>query len=503
MNLRIAEHPLVALVRDVVPDTIQVYLIGGALRDDLLQRPLADFDFTLSESALYYARKTANRLGGAFFPLDEERQTGRVIWTDEQGVRYKMDFSLLRGDSLLEDLRGRDFTINAMALDVHQPQRIEDPLGGARDLLGRILRVCSEFSMEEDPLRVLRGIRLAVLLGLQISPQTWKLMKESASKLGRISAERIRDELFHMLVQDRTSSAINLLERAGALEGTFPELKELMGIQQSAPHYLDVYHHTLSVLQQLEQLRLVLTQPPDTQWQANLISGMTSQKLGRYRKYIVEYLKEEIVPERSRWGLLKLAALYHDYGKAQTQQRDERGHIHFYRHEEVSAQQVRERMRALAFANNELDWVAQVVLHHMRPINLAMTNNLPSAKAVYRYYRDVGEAGIAIGIHSLADVLGAYGATVTAEIWQRHLEVVRSLFEAWWEKKSDVVKPPVLINGYDLMESLGLSPGPQVGSILEAIREAQASGEVTDRQQALALAHQLLDQGYSTSKTGE
>ncbi|MGB9639592.1 MAG: CCA tRNA nucleotidyltransferase [Anaerolineales bacterium] len=502
MNLRIAEHPFVALVRDLVPETIQVYLIGGALRDDLLQRQVADFDFTLSESALSYARKTANRLGGAFFPLDEERQTGRVIWTDEHGMRYKMDFSLLRGNSLEEDLRGRDFTINAMAIDVHQAQRIEDPLGGAQDLLNRTLRVCSDFSLEEDPLRVLRGIRLAVLLELHITPATWQLMKKAAGKLGKISAERIREELFHMLIQDHTSSAIELLERVGALERTFPELKELMGIQQSAPHYLDVYQHTLSVLQQLEQLHLVLTKLPHTQWQANLISGMTSQKLGRYREDIREYLKEEMVPERPRWGLLKLAALYHDYGKAKTQQRDEKGRIHFYGHEEVSALQVRERMRALAFANNELDWVAQVVMHHMRPINLALTNDLPSAKAVYRYYRDVGDAGIAIGLHSLADVLGAYGTAVTAEVWQRHLDVVRTIFEAWWEKKSDVVKPPLLINGYDLMEILGLSPGPQVGRILEAIREAQVSGEVNDRDQALGLARQLLDQGYSTSKTG-
>lgn len=503
MNLRIAEHPLVALVRDIVPDTVQVYLIGGALRDDLLHRPLADFDFTISEAALYFARKTANRLGGTFFPLDVERQTGRVIWMDEQGVRYKMDFSLLRGNSLLEDLRARDFTINAMALDVHQLQRIEDPLGGAQDLLARILRVCSDSSLEEDPLRVLRGVRLAVLLGLKIDPPTWRLMKEAVRKLGKVSAERIRDELFHILMQDHTASAIELLERAGALETTLPELKELIGIQQSAPHYLDVYHHTLNVLQHLEQLRLVLTQPPDAQWQANLMSGMTSQILGRYRENMRGYLKEEIVAERSRWGLLKLAALYHDYGKAHTQQQDERGHIHFYGHEVVSVQQVRQRMRALAFANNEMDWVSTVVMKHMRPINLAMTNELPSAKAVYRFYRDVGDAGIAIGLHSLADVLGAYGATVTAEIWQRHLTVVRTLFEAWWEKKSNVVKPPVLINGHDLMAIFGLSPGPQVGNILEAIREAQVSGEVSDRHQALELARQLLDQGYNTSKTGE
>ncbi len=503
MVLHIADHPLVALVRELVPDSIQTYLIGGAIRDDLLQRPVADLDFTLSESALVYARKAANRLKAAFFPLDLERQTGRVLWSDEKGVRYKMDFALLRGSSLIEDLLKRDFTINALALNVHQPEQVLDPLGGAQDLMKRILRVCSESSLEEDPLRVLRGIRLAVLLNLQIPSSTWRLMKEAGNKLSNISAERIRDELFHTLLQDHTASAIMLLDRVGALGDTFPELTELIGVEQSAPHYLDVYQHTLRVVQNLEQIRLVLTRPPDVQWQANLISGMTSLKLGRYREDIKKYLDEEIIAERPRWGLLKLAGLYHDSGKVLTQQREPNGRIHFYGHEKVSAEQVRERMKKLAFANSEIEWVSTVVENHMRPINLAMNNESPSPRVVYRFYREVGDAGVAIGLHSLADVWGAYGQSLTADIWQQQLDIIRILFEAWWEKKREIVKPVGLLNGHELMKEFGLIPGPLVGHLLEAIREAQVSGEVIDRQQALELAQRILDQGYITSNTGE
>ncbi|MGB9672957.1 MAG: HD domain-containing protein [Anaerolineales bacterium] len=493
--MRIAEHPLVKLVREIIPADIDVFLIGGALRDELLKRPVADFDFTLAHSAFYYARKIANRIGGAFFPLDEERQTGRVLWQDQEGKRYKMDFSLLRGASLEEDLQTRDFTINALAMDVHDPTHIYDPLGGAQDLWQHTLRVCSRNSLTEDPLRILRGIRLAVLLDLHIHPQTWHLMQSAVQGLERVSAERIRDELFHILVQNKSASALQIIERLGALDFTFPELLTIQGVRQSPPHYLDVYQHTLRVVQNIEEVSGVLTQPPETGWQANLISGMTSQQLGRYRAEIAAYLQHEIVPERPLLGLLKLAGLYHDSGKAQAQTEDDAGRIHFYGHEEFSAQAVAQRMRQLAFANTEIEWVSLVVLHHMRPINLALADTPPSAKAIYRFYRAVNEAGIGIGLLSLADVLGAYGTAVTATVWQRQLDIVRILFEAWWEKKPQLIKPARLLNGNDLMEMLGLPPGPQIGKLLEAIQEAQVSGEIADQSQALELARHLLNQG--------
>ena len=495
MTIRIGEHPLVALVGELVPSEIKTYLIGGAIRDEILHHTSADFDFSLSQSALHYARKIANRLGAAYFPLDLERQVGRVLWKDDQGFRYKMDFSLLRGESLLEDLQGRDFTINALALDVHHPEKIEDPLGGAQDLLKRVLRVCSERSMEEDPLRVLRGIRFAASLGLEIPSSTWGLMKTSARHLERVSAERIRDEVYHILRQEHTSLAIELLDKAGALEIVFPELRLLKGIKQSPPHYLDVYQHTLKVIQNIEQLCLILTQPPDTQWQANLISGMTSQTLGRYREEIRSYLAEEIIPERARWGLLKLAALYHDCGKVRTQQFDDNGRIHFYGHEELSAELASKRMSELTFANTEIEWVSTVIRNHMRPINLGILHEKPSPKTIYRFYRDAGEAGVAIGLLSLADVLGAFGTAMTADNWQYYLAVVRSLFEAWWEQKQEVVKPSPLLNGNELMAAFNLPSGPQIGRLLEAIKEAQVSGEVTERQQAIELAKRLIAQG--------
>jgi len=126
--------PILAQVRRALPDDKEVYLVGGAVRDALLARQSHDFDFTLGEGALHAARTVANKFGAAFFPLDEARDTGRVIFTDESGFRQILDFAALRGQDLTEDLMDRDFTVNAMAVNLRDPQALLDPLGGAADL---------------------------------------------------------------------------------------------------------------------------------------------------------------------------------------------------------------------------------------------------------------------------------------------------------------------------------------------------------------------------------
>ena len=159
--------PLLASVCEALLDVQGVYLVGGAVRDVLLGRASHDLDFAVPTDGIKLARRVANKMKGAFYPLDVERDTGRVILTHEEKTRTILDFATYRGADIETDLRDRDFTINAIAYDLNT-QSIFDPLNGANDVRVKLIRACASESLENDPVRVLRAIRLAVGLGFQI-----------------------------------------------------------------------------------------------------------------------------------------------------------------------------------------------------------------------------------------------------------------------------------------------------------------------------------------------
>ncbi|RPI84573.1 MAG: CCA tRNA nucleotidyltransferase, partial [Chloroflexi bacterium] len=183
-------------VVEEIPDGLPAYLAGGAVRDALLGRPVHDMDFVLFGKVLSVSRRIADRIGAAYYPLDEERQTARLVLIAQDGSRQIIDFSSPRGEDLESDLRARDFTINAMAVDVRRSQELLDPLGGASDLTQRLLRTTTGHSLEDDPVRMLRGIRLSAQFNLRILPETRDLMRKASNHLNRISPERLRDEIF-------------------------------------------------------------------------------------------------------------------------------------------------------------------------------------------------------------------------------------------------------------------------------------------------------------------
>lgn len=492
---------IVERVRQLLPEDLPVYLVGGAVRDALRGRPAHDLDFVLEKGVLDLARRTANALRRdgdwdvAYYPLDVERETARVILIPRSGERTILDFATFRGPDLLSDLRARDFTINAMAVSVQQLQSLIDPLGGAADLKEKRLRACSDTAFEDDPLRIIRGVRIAANLGFLIVPETRGLMRRAVPGLERVSPERRRDELFRILEGPQPAAGIRALEALGALEYVLPELVHLKNVTQSPPHIQDVWNHTLGVVQNLGSILRVLAPQYDPDQAASLMLGLISLRLGRYRQLLAEHLEASFTPERKASTLLILAGLYHDAGKPATRSVEagpEGERIRFLGHEQVGAEMIAARAAALRLSNEEAQRLQTIVLHHMRPLLLAQSGEMPSKRATYRFFRDTGEAGVDICLLSLADVLATYGPALPPQVWGHHLDVVRALFEAWWERREDDVLPPPLIDGNDLLGHFKLQPGPLIGKLLEAIREAQAAGEVRDRQQALHFAREWL-----------
>jgi putative nucleotidyltransferase with HDIG domain len=208
--------------------------------------------------------------------------------------------------------------------------------------------------------------------------------------------------------------------------------------------------------------------------------------LGRYREQIQTLLKTTLVPDRFLRPLLFLAALYHDIGKPESQQQtSESGRIRFLEHERIGAEIMRKRGRGLALSNQEVDWLETVIKHHMRPTWLAREPKQPSKRSTYRFFRDTGNAGAAICFLSLADLLATYGVTLPQDRWSRQLDVVRELLEAWWENRTENLDPPAILSGNDLLDEFDIKPGPMIGEILEALRESQATGKVSNREEAL------------------
>ncbi|HJW91800.1 MAG TPA: HD domain-containing protein [Anaerolineales bacterium] len=490
-------------IQATLPADLPVYMVGGAVRDLLLQRETHDLDFILPEGALKQARRVADALGGAYYPLDSVRAYGRVILARPGQVRLIVDIANIEGGDLEDDLRGRDFTINAMALELRQLETLIDPLGGLADLRNRRLRAGSPQAFENDPLRVLRGVRLAAAFECLITPETRGWMRQAAPRLSMVSAERLRNELFRILETPRRAAALRALDTLGALAPVLPELEELKGVTQPPPHIYDVWEHSLEVVERLETVLAVLATQHDPELSASLHLGMVAVQLGRFRGNIQTHLQSELSQGRTTRALLFLSALYHDIAKPRTRTIDPDGRTRFFEHEELGVQLVAQRAAALQLSKAEILRLERTVRQHLRPLLLAQTGRAVSRRAIYRFFRDAGPAGVDVCLLSLADVLGTYVLIPPQDIWARHIEVIRVLVEAWWEKPEQSVAPPALVTGHELMKELELEPGPLVGELLEAIREAQASGKVRDRKEALNLARVIAQGKVKNQGRGE
>jgi tRNA nucleotidyltransferase/poly(A) polymerase len=406
-----------------------------------------------------------------------------------------IDIAAMRGGGLTEDLQLRDFTINAMAMDIHQePLKLIDPLGGAKDLKDKVLRACSPHAFEQDPVRILRAVRFAFELNFSLEANTKSWLKEAIPLLENPSVERLRDELWRIFAGKHPAAALRTLHVLGAFSILFPEVASLANVKQSTPHVYDAFIHTLTLIDKLDLIFTWLCygkRPDSAQEESNLFLGMLDSVLGKYRPYFYAHFNNQGNMEHLK-GRLFFAGLYHDVGKALTPEADENGEYHFFNHDQIGAKIAAEKASALHLSNEDIQAVNTIITHHIRPIYLFLSNQPPSRRAVYRFFRDAGNQGVDIILLSLADYLAAVDYTLNQKEWERMLLTANTLLEAWWEKREEQVQPPPLINGNQLMQALGLSPSKKVGELLEAIREAQAEGNIKTADEALALARSLL-----------
>jgi tRNA nucleotidyltransferase/poly(A) polymerase len=468
---------------------IRVWLIGGAIRNSLLGLETIDFDFAVEGDARNLARSIANSLGGYYYELDSERDTGRVILVQEKEKRLLLDFARLRGGRIDQDLKERDFTVNALAVELSKSDKVLDTTGGLQDLKDKVLRLCSPDAIHNDPIRGIRAVRIAVQLGLTIDPTALSAIRNNADQLSRVSPERIRDEFFRLLELPLPGRAIRLMDHLGLLSVLFPHLDSLRELTQSPPHEFSVWDHTLAVLDHLGRLILALGREYDPEMASELVTGEIVYRLGRFREGINLHLDRELSHGRNIRQLLFLGALYHDVGKpACITLQDE--WIHFYGHESVGAEIIAEKARDLRLSNAEIQWLQILIRNHLRPSQLQNEKTI-SHRAIFRFLRDTDEAGAEVVLLSLADFLGMQTPPVDQEELSKRVETARQLLSAMFEADSRRYRPEPLLRGNEIAKALDLEPGPEIGRILNALQEAQVAGEVNSKGEAFAFIRSL------------
>jgi len=260
-----------------------------------------------------------------------------------------------------------------------------------------------------------------------------------------------------------------------------PELASTRGVSQPKEHFWDVFEHSLETVGAVELLLRQRDVPAD--------AGVTERV--PWGPQIEAHFAREVAGGRTRAALLKLAGLLHDLGKPETKTVESDGRMRFLGHPREGAGMAAALMRRLRFSNREIEMVRVMTEHHMRPGFLAR-DEVPTRRAVYRYFRDTGDVGIDTLFLGLADHLAARGPTLDAGEWRRHTRTTQHLLSEWFEERATVA-PPKIVDGHMLIDSLGLPPGPMIGQLLESVREAQAAGEIESADEALDLARKLME----------
>jgi poly(A) polymerase len=467
---------------------VKSYLVGGFIRDMLLGRDTNDIDIAVKAEALATASGAAAALGGKYVPLDEENGVGRVVLP---GMKWQIDFTTIQGD-VMQDLSRRDFTIDAMALELDKPFSVAsllDPFHGRDDLRRGIIRAIDDKVFKADAVRLLRAVRLAAELGFTIEGKTESFIHQDHELIVNIPGERVREELLRLLAIAGAGPRLTYLDELGLLTALIPELSPARGVDQPRMHIWDVFEHSLQTVAAVEFLLRERGWDYTNQDVLDTVPWSTRLR---------EHFDEGISHGSTRRTLLKLAALLHDIAKPRTKTITEDGRARFLGHPQEGADDADAIMERLRFTKREIQLVELLVKYHLRPTQMSQEGT-PTFRAIYRYFRDTGDTGIDILFLSLADHLAARGPALDLEQWREHTQMTDYVINRHFEEKN-LSQPPKLLDGHDIMRTFGLGPGRRIGELLEALREAQAAGEVADKQEAINYVTRLLTSSGKSEK---
>jgi poly(A) polymerase len=443
-----------------------VYVVGGPIRDSCLAREYSDIDLAVEGRGAQVARRFASASGGRFVMLDEEHDESRVVLKD-----HTFDFSGFPEGGLKSDLERRDFTINSIAVDLRELLEGEavpvDPFDGLKDIDRRVLKATTERSFGDDPVRILRAFRFSAQLGFRIEDETLALAREKRSLLGKSARERIAYEILLTFSQPQAYHALSLMADSSVLCTVFPMLEKTKGVAQNKLYPLDVFSHSLKTYEEMEKM----------------LADVEESPFAPRHSLVEEYL----AGSGRRTAILKMAALLHDIAKPDTIQPGDDNRLHFYGHDRTGAEEAaRFALEELKMSKKDSRMLLVLVKNHMWPHLLATQEEI-TERACRKFYREMEIEGVGVLLLAWADSLASVGPVDSSEPLAGCID---RLLEFYVLRREEVVLPP-LINGRDLIEKLGLAPGPLFGKILREVEKRREEGLLSTRDDALRLAEEI------------
>ena len=470
---------------------IPTYLVGGYLRDSLLSLPpQPDIDLAVSGDSQSVGRDLATAMGATFVPLGPDHGVARVVVDGPATGKWKIDLVSLTGD-IEQDLARRDFTIDALALPLSEwaspvpGERVIDPFNGRQDLVNKCIRALNPRIFQDDPGRLLRSVRLATRLRFRLDPETARQALADASHISRVALDRVRDEFLAILALDGAKGSLEALDRLDLLCRIVPELAAAKGVDQPKVHYWDVWGHLMHAVESAERVTRGHQHSP-------------VYTLVYWTAETEDYFNQEVSDGHSRRTLLKLAALFHDICKPKTKQVDEAGRTRFPGHSEAGAAVATQRLSHLRISSQGVAIVAKMVEQHLRPTHMMQGVEVPTNRAIFRFFRDLEGVAIDTLYLCLADFLAAKGPELNADDWANRARMITHVLQVGSQPVISG-RSPQLVDGHELMAHFNLDSGPEIGLMLDRIAEARAVGDIATREEAITLAAEALAQSRMDS----
>lgn len=471
---------------------VQLYLVGGCVRDLLLKRPIDDLDFALEGDALSFARDFADISGAAFVTLEEQLPTARVVIRESD---FTLDFAQFRGESVNEDLRLRDLTINAIGIElaslVTQPiVRLVDPCNGLSDLRSEQLRFPSEHVVLDDPLRLLRVYRFAAQLGFTIPAETVHLISRYGNLLSQVestkvsreavASERVRDELIKILDTPHAAECLRQMDENRILSQVFPEIESMRGFRLDDSHHLDLWEQSLLALEMFEE-----RSAPET--------------LNPYHREIQDYLHANLVSGLKRETVLKLALILLNIKVPVARSVDSEGETQSVQDETVVAAIPLRIVKRLRLGGKTANLMSCLLRHHSHFGE--MLKMASSRSQVNRLLKSAGQDWLGVLLVSYADLRVSRRDQRTPPKASPAEQVMREIADRYFLEILPMMALDRLITGDEIMDRLNLKPGPLIGEILEQVEALRFDGKIRTPEEALAAARRILETSNQGGKS--
>ena len=441
----------------------EIYLVGGTVRDFYLGNESVDRDIiVMDEDARVFALKLAEFFDATFVPLDEENKIYRLVMSDK--INY-IDITNPIENSLEKDLMRRDLTINAIAVNIRSGE-IVDISGGVTDIKNGCINYVNELNFVDEPLRLLRVYRFQAMYGFELAPETISAVCRYSDLIHKPAAERINYELMKLFNGEFAHVALENMNKTWILEEIFPIVKELKQVPPNSHHHLDLFHHSIETVKQVQNLYNVSSDE------------------------VKEHLNKIEFGGFSRLAHLKLAAFLHDIGKFSTWTIEEGKH-RFIKHDDVGAKMSLKILKDLHFSNKQADYISSMIKYHIYPSHV-MTSPQITEKIMMRYVRKMDKNSIDAVILAQADRLSARGPEITDEIVERNISSLNMLLRFYLEARETLKPLPKLLTGDEVMTLLNIKPSRKLGEIMNALHEAQISGDVTSKEHAVDFVKKLV-----------